>query len=447
MRTGDTIVAVASPPGASPRAIIRCSGPGVGAALRSLGVRWTADRGAGAARLRLGERELPALLLTMPGPASYTGEDCAEIILPGSPLIVERVLEALLDCGGVRHASPGEFSARAYLAGRLTVEQAEGVAMAVGARNAAELGAARRLLSGEAGERWRVLADDIAGALALVEAGVDFTDQEDVVAIAPADLAGRLDGAITRVDTMLAGAGRVRTGDPVVVLAGAPSAGKSTLFNALLGRRRSVVHEAPGTTRDAVREALRLGDGPLATTVTLVDLAGLDEALHSAGGADGAAQRAAGEAVREADVVVWCDPTGRFVGDLKAPPGARVLRVRTKADLPGGADAGAIGVCALDRWNLDALRRAIRDGAEGGAREGEDLSLLPRHAQALRRARESLVEARALVAPAVGSRHLGEVELVAGAMRAALDAIGEISGRIDPDDVIGRVFASFCVGK
>lgn len=449
MDPGGTICAVASPPGRSARAILRCSGEGTPRAMRAIGVDWSRGRGAHRARLRLGGRDLPALAILLPAPGAYTGEDSAEVFVPGSPLLAERVLEALLEVEGVRLASPGEFSARAYLHGRISAEQGEGVGMAIGARSEAELAAARRLLSGEAGARWDALADDLASALALVEAGIDFTDQEDVVAIAPGELTRRLSDMLERIDGALAGAAPPPSGEPVVVLAGPPSAGKSTLFNALLGRRRSVVDEAPGTTRDAVRETLRLGEGPMAMDVALVDLAGLDEAFERAGPADAAAQRAARRAVAEADVVVLCDPAGRFDAPLEPASGASVLRVRTKADLPqsDARDAGDLGVCALDEWNLDALRRAIHDAAQGGAREGVDLAVLPRHASALRRAREAIAEALALVEPHALERSLPEVELVAGAMRAGLDAAGEISGRIDPDDVIGRVFASFCVGK
>ena len=444
MRAGDTIAAVATPPGLAPRGIVRCSGPEVAQALAAVGADWSLGRGAHRVRLGLAGATLPALAAFMPGPRSFTGEDCAELVLPGAPIVVDRVLDALVARGGARLAAPGEFSARAYLAGRLTVEQAEGVAMAIGARSAAELDAARRLLSGESGERWRAVADELAGALALVEAGIDFTDQEDVVAITPAALLDRLEAVTAALGGV--GAAPAQGAEPVIVLAGAPSAGKSTLFNALLGRRRAVVDESPGTTRDALREPIRLGDGPLATEATLVDLAGLDGAL--VGGADGAAQDAARRAIGDADVVLWCDPAGRFDAGELPPTEATILRVRTKADLPGAPVAGVLGVCALDRWNLDALRRAMRDGVEAsGARGAEALIVLPRHREALSRAVSALDEAIALVAPVRAEPRLPDAELIAGAMRAALDAIGEVSGRIDPDDVIGRIFASFCVGK
>jgi tRNA modification GTPase len=240
---------------------------------------------------------------------------------------------------------------------------------------------------------------------------------------------------------------------PRVVLAGPPNAGKSTLFNALLGRRRAIVSPVAGTTRDALEEELDLSaDAPGAGTVILIDLAGLDEPPAAA--IDAAAQSRARETIAAADAVIHCDPSGRFPG-LVARPGTPMIRVRTKADVPGAArarrpdravDAGRepLAICALDGWNLPALRRAIADAAWGSRAAGL-AALLPRHRRALTDAATQLREARALIAPA--ARALPDPALTASALRAALDVLGELVGRISPDDVIGRVFATFCVGK
>ena len=450
--TADTIAAIASPPGRAHRAIIRIAGPRALDALRRVLDTAPQRPGTHAVRLRLPQADparppltLPALCLLARAPRSYTARDAAELLIPGNPRLAERVLAALLG-GGTRGATPGEFSLRAHLAGRLTLAQAEGVARLIAAERDDELAAARELLSGEAGARHASMADRLIELLALVEAGIDFTDQEDVVAITPE----RLDAGLAELQHDIAAA--LGTGDhaarestPVAVLAGPPNAGKSTLFNALLGRTRAVVADLAGTTRDAIAEPLDLTDQhPGMAAVTLVDLAGLGDAADApdqADQADQAAQRHARDHVARADLVILCDPAGRFAAaaDL-IPPGTPTIRVRTKADRAiDHADprADAAPVCALDGSGLAALRRAIADAALG-ARSGGAAALVPRHRRALAQAAGAVADARAAA---------DEPELAAGAMRTALDALGELTGRVSPDDVIGRVFATFCVGK
>lgn len=443
MRLGDTIVAIASAPGRSARGIVRASGPEVQRIHQEwLGAPWP-GRGASARRMRLRGAELPCLALTYEVKASFTDEDLLELLLPGNPELLERVLEQLTTMENVRRAGPGEFTARAYLNGRLSLDQAEGVAMTIAARSGEELDAARRTLLGETGARCRTLTDEIAAALALVEAGIDFADQEDVVAISPRDLMARLTAIKGELLTMLGGAARrepPRTARVAIV--GRPNAGKSTLFNALLGRERAVVSEAPGTTRDAIVETLNLSDAaPGAGDVELVDLAGLDAALT--GAVDRAAQQAARGAIAQADALIHCDPSGRF--DLRLDAGdTPMLRVRTKADLPHEAPSDEeFAVCALDGWNLGALKRAIADAACGSASG----ATAARHAETLRRAADAVNSAIERVSPQQDARHLTEVELIALDLREALDAVGAITGRVTPDDVIGRIFASFCIGK
>jgi len=453
MTTGETIIALASGGGRSARAIVRLSGADTPAALRKLLVDAPAEPGGHVATLRIGTRfggaEFACRVIRSLAPRSYTGEDAAEVQIPGNPALARRVIDGLADTGLVRLARPGEFTARAFLAGKLTLAQAEGVRALIAARTDAELRAADLLLRGETGDALRRLADDLASALALVEAGIDFTDQEDVVAIGPRELEGRLASMVERIDA-LAGPGGAREADRSevrIVLAGAPSAGKSTLFNALLGGERAIVDEAPGTTRDVIAERIELPGVGGEMAVALVDLAGLDGALAGRSALDAGAQRAAREAIECADVIVACDPAGRFDLDL---PGKPTLRVRTKADLVGaGAGAGAsLGVCALDGWNLGPLRRALADAVLAlGPGAGGAGDVIPRHGVALRRARGELSEARRRLEVDLEARHLSEPEVIAGSMRAALDELGGVVGEVSPDDVIGRIFASFCVGK
>ncbi len=446
------IAAVATGWTRSDRAVLRLSGRGTHELCSRLFEQIPADGNTIiATRLRLTDALLlPCLLIRYDGPRSYTGEDAAEIVVPGNPVLLERIAARLVSEPGVREAQPGEFSARAYLNGKMTLAQAEGVAALIAAGTDEQLAAAAELMSGRTGERYRAWADEAANLLALVEAGIDFTDQEDVVPIAPPRLAARLDGLSSAIRAELgaaAGAERL-TDSPRVVLVGPPNAGKSTLFNALLGRERAMVSRVAGTTRDAIVEELDLSRemacGPV---VSLVDLAGLDVAADEGPSAiERGAQEQARAEIQRASVVVLCDPRGKFDAAGNAPAGRPVIRVRTKADLPSAEREreGAIGVCSLDGWNLGVLRRAIADaasiaGSSGGA------WVLPRHRRALAGACERLDAARETFD--VAARSLAAPELVAGELRGALDGLGELVGNISPDDVIGRVFATFCVGK
>ncbi|MEM9560711.1 MAG: GTPase [Planctomycetota bacterium] len=444
----ETIAAIASAPGRSHTGIVRIAGVDTLHALDAL-LASPCPRGAGAHRvaLRLGVHALPALLLLSRAPRSYTGDDAAELLLPGNPPLLGRVLDALLATGLAVAAWPGAFSERAFEGGKLTLTQAEGVAATIAAETASQLEGARRLLTGELGERARGWGTGLARLLALVEAGIDFTDQEDVVAIAPGALSAGVRAIADDLDAFLGGA-PARAADaerPVVMLVGAPSAGKSTLFNALLARRRAAVAQAPGTTRDALAEPLDLASAaPGAGVVELVDLAGLDDGQRT-GSVDAAAQALAREHLRRADVLVHCDPAGVFT--LANLPSTPTIRARTKADRaprPRDPDrADMLDVCALDGTGLGALRSAIARAAFDAPR-GEG-AVLPRHRASASTASRALTDALELID--ADARTLGDPELVAGSLRSALDALSDLAGEHTPDDVIGRVFASFCVGK
>lgn len=437
MTPGGTIAARATATGASPRAIVRLSG-----SLDDLNAIFTQPlprvRGAIVAHLMLGDGVmLPVLAAVAVAPASYTGEDCVDLIIPGGPAIIERVLRALTRAPGVRHAEAGEFTARAYASGRIDLEQAKAVAATIAAESEQELAAARGMADSARAGRTRGWNEALSQLLALVEAGIDFADQEDVVAIARERLAGELAALASDISSHLASAmgAERRTGVPRVVLVGAPSAGKSTLFNAMLGRRRSVVHESPGTTRDAIAEELPLPGGG---RIELVDLAGLDDAAGD--GLSAEIQRRARGEIDRADAIVLCDPSGHFrdAPNIQIP----TLRVRTKADLPAAAGVeGDVSVCALDGWRLDELRARIASlvGVTGVAAGG---AIAARVDAALRHACAHLNAAITLTRADVP-----RWELIAGEMRLALDQLGVVGGRIDPDDVLGLIFRTFCIGK
>ncbi|MCC6682740.1 MAG: tRNA modification GTPase [Phycisphaeraceae bacterium] len=447
MRFDDTIVAVSSPPGRSQRGLIRLSGPRTRHILESLtGQSLPPPRTLAACRLR--EPHLPVLLAHFRGPASYSGQDMAEMQLPGNAALLDRLLHRVIDAGA-RPAEPGEFTFRAFAAGKMDLTEAEGVAATIAAASDSQLRAAAMLRRGRLGRWAEQVVDQLANHLALVEAGIDFTDQESVVPITP----GRLDEVLSdlhaEIERLLSKAltWAALEALPRVVLVGLPSAGKSTLFNALLGRRRAVVSDIPGTTRDVLCEPLQLeGHGE----VMLVDMAGLDDPLEAL---DRDVQQLARNAIEQADLIInVLDATRR---DTPTHPG---LTVYTKIDLnprsaPGeyiGDDGQpAICICAPTGRGLAELRRAI--AAELADRSvsfsGDTLALQPRHESALRSALEHLNAARSLLGTQRDAHAIAQVELVAQALRSALDELAGLGGRISPDQVIGRVFATFCVGK
>lgn len=450
---GGTIVAVSSPPGASPRGLVRASGEGSFALLSPrAGVVAGPDlaspreRGVAAVRLSIGFAgraiEVPAILLRFPGPRSFTGEDSFEIAIAGHPALLEAVAETLCAAGrrigaAVRRAEPGEFSRRAFERGRIDLSQAEGIAAAIAAEGDAELAAAALLRRGRMHREAEGIAEGIAELLALVEAGIDFADEEGVVAIPPAALVEGLDAIASRIGPLLAApAAEAPPSRPMVLLCGPPNAGKSALFNALLGRRRAVESPLAGTTRDLLAEPLAIEHGGSRVEVLLADAAGEESA---AGPFGESMQSARAEAERLAALRLRCHPR-----DAGPPPpcGEGDLLVVTKADLSGdGAPRlGGVATSARTGEGLAALREAIL-GRLAEAAAPDAGSLLERHRGHLSACLERIGEASALAAAEASA------ELVAAVLREAIAEASAIAGRIEPDDLLGRIFSRFCIGK
>lgn len=454
MNRSQTIIAISSPPGVSPRGLVRLSGCDAFSIFgQVVDGPLPPPHSIGSSRIQLGQAVLPVLVSCFKGPRSYTAEEVVEIQLPGNPALMERIIHAFM-VTGARLAEPGEFTFRAYLAGRLDLTQAEGVAATIAARSDAQLRAAGALRSGRLGGFAHKIVDELAGALALVEAGIDFTDQEDVVPITPIDLLARLQGIEQQLQQLISRSQSWKTLDAIaqIVLVGRPSVGKSTLFNAMLGRDRAVIDAAPGTTRDVLSEPVMLRDEQgREVEIMLMDIAGLDTA-H--GALDYCVQQAARRAIEQADVVLHIDD-GRETFEDPAPlpdHRAATLHVLTKMDLGAGSPIfrdDAVPISAITGQGMDNLRRRIVEalGDRQHTQRGDALALQPRHETLLRAAIAHIQDAVTFIEPQTSNRQFGHIELIADAMRCALDGLAALGGEMTPDDVIGLIFSKFCIGK
>ncbi|MCR0983904.1 tRNA uridine-5-carboxymethylaminomethyl(34) synthesis GTPase MnmE [Roseomonas populi] len=432
----DTIFALATAPGRAAIAIIRLSGPASRDLLKELcGRVLPPPRKAALRRLRAagGATLDEAVVLWLPGPGSYTGEDSAELHLHGGAAVVAGVGEALATLGA-RPAEPGEFTRRAVLNGRMDLTAAEGVIDLIEAETAMQARQALALAGGGLTALCAEWAARLTGLLARQEALIEFEDEglpgslEAEVARATAALAAEM------TDRLLADEGgeRVRAGLDVAIL-GAPNAGKSSLLNALVGREAAIVSARAGTTRDIVEARIVLAGLP----AVLADTAGLREAGDEieAEGVRRALHR--GEA---ADIVLAVLPCG-------APPDEATLAligrrncliVASKADLGGPIPPGALAVSARTGDGIAVLRARLEEEAVRLApASGAALLARPRHRAAVRDALRWLGEAEAAPLP----------ELRADALREALRALGRLTGRVDAEAVLDRVFAEFCIGK
>jgi tRNA modification GTPase len=436
MRSDDTIFATASGYGRAAVSLIRISGRQSRFILQTLAGSVPTPRRAAVRVLRepgTGEPLDQALVLWMPGPGSFTGEDQAELHIHGglaTRAAVLRALSAMEDC---RPAEAGEFTRRAFLNGRMDLSQVEGLADVIDAETEAQRRQAMLQLEGrlgQAAERWR---EDILQVLAFLEASLDFSDEGDVPADLEADILRRL-GLIGRD---LAGILANRTGERLreglsVVLAGPPNAGKSTLLNTLARRDVAIVSPMAGTTRDIIEVHCDLGGLP----VIVIDTAGLRES------GDAVEQEGVSRArarAQEADLVLWLIPPEG--PETEAPPARRLLRVGTKADLGGSRADCDLLVSAASGEGIPELIERLAAEAEAALGGGDAVVTRERHRNALERAHACVLRARQMLETD------GPLELAAEEVRLASRAVGEITGRVDVEHVLDRLFSSFCIGK
>lgn len=438
----DTIAAIASPPGPGIRGLVRISGPGTFELLDAIFIADPPGRPPRVPMIRPGSlnvaglrRPLAVLLARWPGPRTYTGQDLAEIHTVGAPPILQRVLETCL-ARGARLAEPGEFTMRAFLGGRLDLTSAEAVLGVIDARSRDQLDRALRQLAGGLAGPIRRLRDRLLDILAHLEAGLDFVDEDDVDPIGRALLVEELSGAagdLRSIAESFRDRDRPGVGLPRVVLVGPPNAGKSRLFNALVGEARAIVSHVAGTTRDYLSAPCDF-DGVAAE---LVDTAGIEDADHPI---ESQAQALRAAQVAGADVLLACLPSHAAGAPLVLPQRSH-LRVTTMCDLAPSAP-GSLATSAETGEGLDRLRLAVAGALRDAASDGDPLAgSAARCRDGLDRASRAIVAAGSALALGLGD------ELVAVDLRIALDELGKVVGAVVADDILDRIFSRFCIGK
>ncbi len=432
-----TIFALSSGPGRAGVAVIRISGPEAGSVFTHFGTTSPPPRQAALRRLRDGEGATldEALVLWLPGPGTATGEDMAEFHVHGAPSVVRAVLTSLGDIPGFGPAEPGAFTHRAFRNRRLDLLQVEGLSDVLQSETEAQRRLAMRQFLGEASSIYEGWRKGLLRAVALVEAAIDFSDEDDVAlraadeaAVVARDLAGSFRRAMDQAD----GAAQVRRGLRVV-LAGAPNVGKSSLLNWLAGRDAAIVSPQAGTTRDVVEAPVVLGGLP----VMIADTAGLRE--DSADAIEREGMRRTRAAVDDADILVWLETAGG-TGEVR-PSRTPEFRVCTKVDLVPCLDRHAVWPLSVKSGEgLEEFRRALETLIRERNHLGQDAVVVrERHRIALQSALDHLHHVEQ-------ARALG-LEFMAEDMRKAAAALAGIMGVANVEDVLGEIFSAFCIGK
>jgi tRNA modification GTPase len=434
-----TIFALSSGRPPSAIAMVRLSGPQAGTALEALAGRIPTPRMATRVLLRdVGRWPIDdAVVLWFPGPASATGEDVAEFHVHGGRAVLATLFTALSAFADVRAAEPGEFTRRAFENGKLDLTEAEALDDLIHADTERQRRQALRQLKGLLGDKARAWRAGIIEASALIEAGIDFSDEGDVPAELIAPALEKIRALLDDIEEVLAAQGRserMREG-LVVAIAGPPNVGKSTLMNQLARREVAIVSPHAGTTRDIIEVQLDLDGYP----VTVIDTAGIRESQDPV---EQEGVRRARARAAEADLVLWLVAQGRPTAEL-AGGGVPTWTVRTKVDLdPSGAEADGFDfrISASRGDGMQELMAAL----VGFARDyfGSDEAALIGRA----RQRELLQQTAASLRRSIAVVGKGE-ELAAEELRTAAHSLGRLLGRVDVEDILDVIFREFCVGK
>lgn len=446
----DTIAAIATATGRAGVGIVRVSGPGAATVAAGIVGSLPPPRQAVVRRFRAadGSPVDMGLVLWFPGPASFTGEDVLELHGHGGPVVQRTLLQR---CGalGARLAEPGEFTRRAFLNDRIDLAQAEAIADLIDAASEQAARGALRSLTGEFSAAIDQVASGLLDLRILVEATLDFPEEDGVDFLADSDARDRLARVRSELDRVFRAArqGSALREGLVVVLAGAPNVGKSSLLNRLAGDEVAIVTEFPGTTRDTIRQTILVDGLP----VHLIDTAGLrdsDDPVERIG------MQRTRDALARADLVLSLSaadaPDGLASGQHSAvlsaiPPTVRRLDIVNKIDLTGELDSESSGegrwlirLSALTGAGIDRLRAALL--AAGGQQDASEGLFLARarHLMALESAQRHLLNAESPTLP---------VDLLAEELRLAHEALGSIVGRVSSDALLGEIFGRFCIGK
>lgn len=443
MHQNDTIAAIATAPGTGAIAVIRVSGPGAAEVVQGCtGGRALHPRMATLVRVRDARGMVidECVATYFAAPASFTGEDTVELSCHGGMLVTRRVLERVLE-RGARPAEPGEFSRRAFENGKLDLTQAEAVMDIISAGSDLALRAAQNQLQGAIGSQVIAAVDVLINVAAHVEAYIDFPE-EDIAPDTTESLLAQLDDAEKVIRCLLdtADEGRLLREGIRTAIIGAPNVGKSSLLNMLLGYERAIVSSTAGTTRDTIEEPVALGG----ICLRLIDTAGLHDSADAIECAGMERSRRAGA---EADLVLEVADVTMPRIPLELPQsGARRLLLLNKCDQPPhpdwAAETAAIRISCLAGSGRQELESAVLQLFLRDAAESDSLAAInTRHRHALQQALGFLAAARTALL-AADSPELVDIDL-----RAALDSLGSITGRVDTEDILTRVFATFCLGK
>lgn len=435
----ETICAIATPPGRGGVGVVRISGSSLDEVARRLIGRLPEPRHARLVEV-IDDQGQPidrGLALYFPAPNSFTGEHVLELQLHGSPLVLEMVLRACV-AAGARRAGPGEFSQRAYLNDKLDLAQAEAIADLIAASSEQAARAATRSLEGIFSRQVHALADRVVELRVYVEAALDFPDEE-IDFLAEGDVTGRVQSLIQETEELLiqARAGKLLNDGLRIAIVGKPNAGKSSLFNALVKRDAAIVTEVPGTTRDVVRETINLAGIP----ITLADTAGLRETEDIV---EREGVRRAQAELADADLVLWVvDVTEPDIG---VPPNTEVpvIRIDNKIDRlkqPWTPAENAIALSALTGEGLQQLDQAVARRFKTTETGFGDFTARTRHVEQIELALSHLNDAKRVLQQA------GSGELAAEELKRTAEALGEITGHVHSDELLGKIFSSFCIGK